>query len=582
MNTASPNSNPDRPFGRYQPIALIARGGMGTVYLCRVGDGDGFRRLFALKVIHEHLSEDQDFIRLFMREAKIASRLHHPNVVGIVDVGSYEDGHFVVMDYVEGCTLSDLLSASPETRPPGLLVPIVLDTLNALQAAHILPDDHGKPLGLVHRDVSPQNILVGADGCSRLTDFGVAKLASGNITKSGTTRGKPAYMSPEQVSGGEADHRADIFSTGVVLWNALTGKYLFDGSSHYATMFNVLRRKIPRPSSVGLKPPACFDHICLKALQRRPEDRFQNAAEMAEALRAEALRHGQLEPLGAIAGWVHSAFGTKLEERRSRVREVAAGAAPAEVVRSGPITAGLVSLPSIGISPSAPGGSTPRAALLSYAELSLSGPESDDDFYGDDELPTRMYDPEAGMSLDFPEAPEFEEEDQTRSRRGPVLFGAAAVAMGAVAWLAWPQLAALRTDVSEMLATSAAAPAEPVGAPQPEPAASPASEPVVSRAAAPPEQVTAGSNARTANARSKAPADPLQADASTDTPTPVSTAPPPAEPTGDKAVEETDEAKPRSKPKKNRRKKRKRKRKRKRKPKPKTDVDIESNPYLQQ
>jgi serine/threonine protein kinase len=309
--------------GRYEVLLRIARGGMGTVYLCRVTGEGGFRRLFALKVIRDHLSRNPEYVEMMLQEARIASRLHHPNVVGIVDMGTLSDQHYLVMDYIEGCTLSELLKVHQSARPPHLIVPIMLDALTGLHAAHTLTEDDGSPLNLVHCDVSPQNMLVGTNGICRITDFGIARAAKAIHGKGSTggehakvTRGKPAYLSPEQVLGEHLDHRSDIFSAGVVLWNALTGAQLFGGDSPEAILQQVLEHPIPRPSTVGLRPPACFDNVVLRALQRDPSKRYQSAEEMLIELRRLAITQDYLAPASEVAAWVTETFGQQLELRR--------------------------------------------------------------------------------------------------------------------------------------------------------------------------------------------------------------------------------------------------------------------------
>lgn len=302
--------------GRYEVLLRIARGGMGTVYLCRVTGEGGFRRLFALKVIREHLSRNEEYVEMLLQEARIASRLHHPNVVGIIDIGVLSGQHYLVMDYVEGCTLSELLKAHPQHRPPQLIVPIVLDALTGLHAAHTLTDDDGSPLTLVHCDFSPHNMLVGTNGICMISDFGIAKAADAMNERTGVTRGKPAYLSPEQVLGERIDHRSDIFSAGVVLWNALTGEQLFGGDTVEETMEQVLRRPIPPPSTRGLRPPRCFDEVCLKALERDPARRYQSAQDMLIELRRVAITEDLLAPSTDISRWVTQTFGLQLERRR--------------------------------------------------------------------------------------------------------------------------------------------------------------------------------------------------------------------------------------------------------------------------
>lgn len=304
-------------LGRYEVLSRIARGGMGSVYLCRATGEGGFRRLFALKVLRRHLSSNERSVQMFLDEAKIASALHHPNVVGVVDVGSHEGQPYLVMDYVEGSSFADLLRENPTYRPPRLVVPILLDALSGLAAAHSLSDDDGVPLGLAHCDFSPQNLLVGKDGIARVTDFGIARAKNAMVDRGAvSTHGKPAYLSPEQVQGKPVDERSDIFSVGVLLWNALTGQQLFDGPTPEATMENVLKRRIAPPSQVGLNPPPCLDRIVLKALERDPKRRYQSAEEMLMDLRESALHADLLGPSLEVAAWVRESFGRDLEARR--------------------------------------------------------------------------------------------------------------------------------------------------------------------------------------------------------------------------------------------------------------------------
>ncbi len=302
--------------GRYEVLLRIARGGMGTVYLARVTGEGGFRRLFALKVVRDHLSQNDEYVRMLLHEARVASRLHHPNVVGIVDIGTLANQHYLVMDYVEGCTFSELLKVHRRTRPAHLIIPIVLDALMGLHAAHSLVDDDNSPLTLVHCDFSPQNMLVGTNGICRITDFGISKATNVINDRPSITRGKPAYVSPEQVTGRPLDHRSDIFSAGVVLWNALTGEQLFGGDSPEQTLQLVLQRPVPLPSTVGLRPPSCFDRVCLRALERDPARRYQTAEEMLIELRRIAIAQDYLAPSSDVGRWVTESFGRQLELRR--------------------------------------------------------------------------------------------------------------------------------------------------------------------------------------------------------------------------------------------------------------------------
>jgi len=319
--------NGDAPpgvLGRYELIGKLGTGGMATVFLARTAGEAGFQRLFAIKVLHPHLAVEGDFIRMLLDEARIAARLHHPNVVPIVDLGSHQKVYYVAMEYIEGCSLSALLKKHRDSRPARLLVPIVLDMLAGLEAAHSLTDDAGTPMNLVHRDVSPQNVLIGIDGSARITDFGIARAESRlNITRPGQVKGKIAYMSPEQVRSAELDRRSDVFSAGAMLWSMLTGRKLFQADNDAATMSNIVHMDIPLPSTVGLQPPAVFDAICLCALQRDPSRRFASAQEMEDALRETATKANLLGSRRELAAWVTETFHEELAKRREVIREVA-------------------------------------------------------------------------------------------------------------------------------------------------------------------------------------------------------------------------------------------------------------------
>lgn len=316
-----PNSTSPLRLGRYELILRIGHGGVGQVYLARATGVGGFERLFAIKMIHPHLSSSPAFARALIHEAHLASQISHHNTVSVFDVGVYQDTHFLVMEYIDGCSLAELCRASLDFRPPDRLGPIMMDALYGLQAAHDLKDEEGRSVKLIHRDFSPPNLLIGVDGTCRVTDFGIARTNTlSQHTNPGTIKGKPSYMAPEQVTGGEIDQRTDIFAAGVILWNALTGKRLFDGPSEAATMYNVLRRQIPNPSEIGLKPDPAFDAVIMKALQRRPEFRFQSAGEMAEALREALLRTGNLGSSKDVGNWITSLFGERLAARAQRLR----------------------------------------------------------------------------------------------------------------------------------------------------------------------------------------------------------------------------------------------------------------------
>jgi serine/threonine-protein kinase len=303
-----------RAVGRYEVIGRIGHGGMGSVYLARMTSETGFRRLFALKLLRQHLIDDPGAASRFLEEARLAGLLHHPNAVSVVDAGIDGGQPYLVMDYVEGGSLKQLVAAHPIGRPAELIVPIVLDALAGLHAVHSLMSDDGIPLNIVHCDVSPENLLVGVDGICRLTDFGVARRQSSVGER--LAHGKPGYLAPEQVLRRAIDRRVDVFTMGVVLYNTLTGLKLFDAGTVEETLERVCGAPIPPPSTVGLGPPPCFDFICMKALERDPNRRYATAEEMASELRRIALREGLLAPTASIAAWVRTCVGKELDQRR--------------------------------------------------------------------------------------------------------------------------------------------------------------------------------------------------------------------------------------------------------------------------
>ncbi len=321
--------------GNYDVITRIAQGGMGSIYLCRRSAEMGFQRLFVLKAVRQHSAQTEAAIRSFQREARIGGLLAHPNVLSVIDVGNYQDQPFLILDYVDGASLSDLLADGDNTiRPaPSVVVTIFLDALRGLQRAHDLQGVDGKSLGLVHGDFSPHNILVGTDGASRLTDFGSARLTAlpEDRAEGSSPLGKPSYMSPEQLQGEPIDHRTDIFSVGVALWTALTGQKLFTDPSYEKTVMNVLRKKIPPPSTLGA-PPA-LDDVCLRALSRTPGGRYASAEEMAQdLLQAAGGAHLVASP-HQVGRWVQQAVGDVLADRRRRVLAATPTATPVAPVR---------------------------------------------------------------------------------------------------------------------------------------------------------------------------------------------------------------------------------------------------------
>ncbi|HEY2368395.1 MAG TPA: serine/threonine-protein kinase, partial [Polyangiaceae bacterium] len=273
-----------RMIGRYALYKEIASGGMATVHLGRIVGAGGFSRPVAIKRLHAQYARDPSFVAMFLDEARLASRIFHPNVVAPLDVVSTDGELFLVMEYVRGASLSRLLRsalAGEGLVSPRIVSSVIGGLLYGLHAAHEARGDRGEALDLVHRDVSPQNVLVGVDGVSRVLDFGVAK-ASGRMqtTRDGQLKGKLAYMAPEQVKGEVVTRKTDVYAATVVLWESLTGRRLFKADNEANAIARVLAGVVPAASSIvsGLAPEV--DAVIACGLHLDPDQRYASARDM--------------------------------------------------------------------------------------------------------------------------------------------------------------------------------------------------------------------------------------------------------------------------------------------------------------
>ncbi|MDI3289540.1 serine/threonine-protein kinase [Polyangium sp. 15x6] len=309
-------------LGRYRVYDEIAAGGMATVHLGRLVGDEGFLRTVAIKRLHPWHARIAEVVAMFTDEARIAARIRHPNVVGTLDVVSQEGEVFLVMEYVHGEPLSRLISVASKRKqkiPPRIVAAVLSNALRGLHAAHEASDARGEPLGVVHRDVSPQNVLVGADGVSRVLDFGIARAAGrAHVTSDHTIKGKLAYMSPEQLRGEVLDRRADVYAAGVVLWEALTCRRLYAGASEDLALVRLLEAEVEAPSKRVADLPTCFDEVTLRALRRDADARYATALEMATALEA----CGPLATPSEIAAWVEEMAGETLAERARLIQAI--------------------------------------------------------------------------------------------------------------------------------------------------------------------------------------------------------------------------------------------------------------------
>jgi serine/threonine-protein kinase len=303
---------------------------MATVHFGRLLGPVGFTRTVAVKRLHPQFARDPEFVAMFIDEARIAARIRHPNVVPTLDVVASGEEVFLVMDYVQGEPLSRLRRFASEANKPvstKVLSSILCGVLHGLHAAHEAKSDQGKPLDIVHRDVSPQNILVGTDGISRVLDFGVAKaLGRSHTTRDGHLKGKLTYMSPEQLEG-KVSRRTDVFAASIVLWESLTDTRLFAGEDEVEVVGKILSKEIEPPSkylagrtdgSVDAAGLERLDAVVMRGLARRPEDRFETAREMALALEACC---GLASPT-EVGEWVEATAGPVLHQRAMHVAEI--------------------------------------------------------------------------------------------------------------------------------------------------------------------------------------------------------------------------------------------------------------------
>ena len=274
--------------GRFRVLAKWGTGGMADVYLARQGRRGGFDKLVALKVLREHIAEDPEFRAMFMEEVRTAALLNHPAIVQTFDSGQLGSRLYMVMEFFNGESLvrfARVVRREEGAFPAPLAAAIVKEVAEALHYAHTLRDLSGVPLELVHRDVSPSNVLISPEGRVKLLDFGIAKFATQvDSTRAGILKGKYAYMAPEQIAGEPVDHRTDIYALGVTLWQLLTGKKLFVGDSEIEVLRGVMNQAIPVPSSAGADCGPQLDAVVMRALSRNPSDRHETALEFARDL----------------------------------------------------------------------------------------------------------------------------------------------------------------------------------------------------------------------------------------------------------------------------------------------------------
>ncbi|MCA9601821.1 MAG: serine/threonine protein kinase, partial [Myxococcales bacterium] len=312
-------------FGRYEALLRIGRGGMAEVFAGRVRGEAGFQKLVAVKRMLPHLADDEKFAAMFLDEARLAANISSPHVVSTLDLGRSEDGSlYLVMELIIGVTLSSLLrnaAKGAKQIPVGVAVEILAQAAQGLHDAHEARTPAGTPLGIVHRDVSPQNVLIGADGRARITDFGVARaMLRRTDTTTGELKGKLAYFSPEQVSDDHIDRRSDVFALGIVAWETLTGRRLFKAENPLALLDRITNMPIPSVTKFHADVPAEVDAVVQKALERDREKRFASTQDFSNALREAARQTLPLPDRSVMSAFVQEAAGDRLKRMEESIR----------------------------------------------------------------------------------------------------------------------------------------------------------------------------------------------------------------------------------------------------------------------
>jgi serine/threonine protein kinase len=326
--TPAPPTDPSagRPYGPYTLVKRIAVGGMAEVFKATQSGALGFKKVLAVKRLLPHLARNQELVDLFINEAKVVAPLSHPNIVPIFDLGRIENSYYIAMEYVHGRDLRSIERRAAERGPRiphALSVLVAMRICSALGYAHRKKDARGEAMGIVHRDVSPQNILIAFEGSVKLTDFGIARAASkSTVTDRQQLRGKLSYMSPEQARGETTDHRSDIFCLGIVLYEMLTGQRPFQSDSEASILEKVRAGHVPPPREVDPSVPERLERVVLKALHPDPDERYQDAGGLLRALERGQELVGERD----MAGYLEELFdprerGVLPEEPAAAVEE---------------------------------------------------------------------------------------------------------------------------------------------------------------------------------------------------------------------------------------------------------------------
>jgi len=319
-------------LGKYEILALLALGGTAEIYLARIGGAAGFEKWVVVKCLHDHLADDTEFVKMFLDEARLAAYLDHSNIVQTMELGEYENRYYMAMEFLAGLSLAMMIRRAGERLPGGKIpVPLVLNMVAqscaGLHYAHERTAN-GKVLNIVHRDISPQNLVVSFEGVVKIVDFGIAKAEMRETrTRSGTIKGKFAYMSPEQCVANNVDRRTDVFALGVIAHELLTGRRLFKKASPYETYQAVLECNVEPPTKLNRELDPALDAIIMRAIAKEKEERYPTAEAFGDAILGYLHSRGKSSGPGDVARWFEQHFAQEIEEHGARMRElISAGA----------------------------------------------------------------------------------------------------------------------------------------------------------------------------------------------------------------------------------------------------------------
>jgi len=316
-------------LGKYEILALLALGGTAEIYLARIGGAAGFEKYVVVKCLHDHLADDTEFVKMFLDEARLAAYLDHSNIVQTMELGEHEGRYYMVMEFLAGVSLAMVVRRTAE-RASGGKIPVPLELNIVAQACAGLHYAHernanGKPLNIVHRDISPQNLVISFEGVVKVVDFGIAKAEMRETrTRSGTIKGKFAYMSPEQCVANNVDRRTDVFAAGVILHELLVGRRLFKKPSPYETYQAVIECSVPPPSTLADVDPE-LDPIALRALAKDKEERFPTAEAFGDAILSYLHHRGKGSGPAEVGRYFEASFTAELEDHAARMRELISG-----------------------------------------------------------------------------------------------------------------------------------------------------------------------------------------------------------------------------------------------------------------